>query len=89
MHFRYYIYIYDQANSVMSSTCEGDDFEAKGQTGHFQSCTERELRITPKQAWIVETRRLQKSKERFGNILLINKNVAVHEITPKTTSFMM
>ena len=60
----------------------GEDFEARGETGQAQFSTDREARTTAEVAWAVETRRLQNSKERFGNNFLKRWNAAVHEMIP-------
>ena len=70
--------------NLLVHTCLGEESEAKGQTGQLQSSTESEANITAKVAWIVETMRLQKSKERSEKIFLINRKTVVHEITPNT-----
>lgn len=70
-------------------TCLGEDFEATGQSGQLQSWTEREAKVTAKDAWTVETKRLQKSKERFGKTFLINRNSVVHDITPNKTRLII
>ena len=49
---------------------------------------ESEARVTAKVAWRVDTTRLQKSKERLGNILLTITNADVHETTPTTIVFV-
>ena len=67
------------------STCLGEDFEAKGQTGQLQSWIEEKAKATAKKACAVETRRLQKSKERFGNAtFLIATNKVDHAATLNT-----
>ena len=66
-----------------------EDFEAKGQTGHLQSWTEREANITAKVAWIVETTRLLNSNESLGKTLLVNRKIVDHEMTPTTTKFII
>lgn len=71
------------------STCLGEEFEAKGQTGQLQSSTESEAKLTARVACIVETSRLQNPKERFDNNFLINTNAIDHEITPSTTTFLI
>ena len=70
-------------------TCFGEESEAKGQTGQFQSSTEREAKVTAIIAWIVETTLLQNSNERFGHVFLINTKSVDHEITPKATIFLI
>lgn len=69
-------------------TCWGEDFKATGQTGHFQSSTDKEDNVTARIAWVVETRRLQNSNERFGNDFLISRKAVVHERTPKRRRFL-
>lgn len=66
-----------------------EDFEAKGQIGHLQSSTESEANVTAKIAWIVETTRLQKSKDRLEKILLATIKAVVHETIPTTIDFVM
>ena len=56
--------------------------------GHRQFCTEMEAKVTAKQAWSVETRRLQNSKDLFGRSFLKEMKANVHAITPKTTTFI-
>ena len=70
--------------NLLVHTCLGEEFEAKGQIGQLQSSTVSETNVTVKIAWIVETMRLQKSKERLKKIFLINTKAVVHEITPNT-----
>lgn len=70
---------------IKKITCLGEDVEAMGHTGQLQSWTDREAKITAKDAWIVETKRLQKSNEHFGKAFLINKKSEVHKITPNKT----
>lgn len=70
---------------IKKNTCLGEDVEATGQTGHLQSWTDSEAKVTAKDAWIVETKRLQKSNERFGKAFLINKKSVDHKIIPKKT----
>jgi len=60
----------------------GEGLEARGQTGHVQSSTEREASVKAKVAWTVETRRLQNSKDRFGKNFLKRWNAVVHEMIP-------
>lgn len=62
--------------------------EANGQTGHFQSWTVSEANVTAKVAWIVETRRLQNSNDRFGKAFLIKIKAVDHERTANTTKLV-
>lgn len=71
-----------------SSTCWGEDFDPTPHIGHLQSSTESQANVTAKVAWRVDTTRLQKSKERLGNILLTVTNAELHETTPTTIVFM-
>ena len=67
----------------------GEDLEAEGERGEVQSWTERDAKMTAKVAWIIETIRLQNSKDLFGKTLLITKNPVVHDTTPNTTNLII
>lgn len=70
-------------------TCFGEEFEATGQTGQFQSWTESEAKVTATIACAVETTRLQNPKERFESIFLSNRNPIDHETIPGTITFLI
>lgn len=74
--------------SLIIPTCSGEDGEAMGHSGHFQSWTESEANITAKVAWTVETRRLLNPNEYLRKTLLNITNASVHETTPKAIVFL-